>query len=196
MGRDSDFYDKLNDDSPPYTPIDDPAAEHSHAQVTADDSASIEASDASGGDEIEAMADGALTSAEVAGARDAGWSAREYIQRIYGIDAAEYDDEAALIEAMSDADANDDARPENKPTFDVQASASGALESDDANPMQNAAQVEAAADSVLTPQEAADVQDMNISAAQYIKNKYDVNAAWINDEDRLMQEISAARRDS
>ena len=183
--RDEDFYAELNDDSPPYTPIDGDSGEPGRT----------EAGDASG-DEIEEMADAALQPMEAAGARWADWSAREYIQQVYGIDASEYDDDAALIEATNAADADDDARPENEPTFEVQGSSSalgGSGEDKIEAGSKSVEQVEAVADAVLTPGEAAEVESMNISAAQYLKNEYGVNAAWINDEDRLMQKISAAR---
>lgn len=195
MGDFTPANEKFDFGGDPHTPIDDPAAKHGDEQIEAAD-----ASSAGSGDEIEDMADAALRPIEAAGARWAGWSAREYVDRIYDIDAADYSDDTALIDAMNAADADDDARPEHEPTFSFEAS-SAALDSSGEDTIeagsadQFADQVLEVADSCLTPQEAADVQDMNVNAAQYIDEKYDVNPARINDETRLMEAISETRRE-
>ena len=192
--RDEDFYAELNDDSPPYSPIDDPASKHSHDQTTAGESGRIEASDASGG-EIEDMANAALKPIEAAGARWADWSAREYLREVYGIDASEYADDAALLEAMDAADADDSARPENEPTFEVQGSSASLGSGEDRIEASRgtAERSEAVADSVLTPAEAAEVEAMNTTAMEYIEAEFGVNAARFNDEARLLKAVSDAR---
>ena len=135
-------------------------------------------------------ADDALDPIEAAGARYANWSPSEYVSIIYGLDAAEHDD-AELVEAMIATVESGHMQPEQHDGFSFTASANSSGLTDD---VQAAAgtlkQVEAAADSVLTPAEAAKIERMNATAAEFLKQEYGINPGRFNDEQYLIEAVS------
>ena len=160
----------------------------SHGKVTFDGSSE---------EQLEEMADACLTPMEAAGARSADLTAAEYINEIYGINPAGFDDDSALLDAMSAAEVDESDRPENSYGFDIEAhappkrAAEGDQEGADSSGSSGVdEQTEELADAVLDPIEARRADELGRSKAQHLKLTTGVDASEFNSEYRLLAALS------
>lgn len=113
----------------------------------------------------ETVADANLTPREVQDAKDAGMTPAEYIEASYGIevDPEVYSDEHELARAISEVRQEGHVEAVSPDERALQAAS-------------DASSAEEIADACLTPSEAIEADEAGISAVDYIKREYGVDA--------------------
>jgi hypothetical protein len=128
-------------------------------------------------DEVEALAAGALTIEDLRAMERTGQSPAEYLSAQYGLDPAEYSDEAELLAAKQEG--------ETTPGHPEPADASGAASGADA-------EAEQLAEQVLNLGDLRAMDRAGLGAAEYLAERYDVDASRYADESQLRAAIQAA----